>query len=186
MNHNVDTTYSDHMISHKKAIVPLSIISYVVSAWREPFSSVPCKLPLQPRATVAMHSYYVYIKLIVGEGVHIVGLNSYAIPYTLGSTWSVTIEWDPPSQGGSPLNYTITTTPVLISGLPPDPVTTSTITTNYNTDYTITITALSSLLFIRKHNYSQLQEMVLKYKNIQTLRSRWTWNIWFRWCWVPP
>ncbi len=55
---------------------------------------------------------------------------------------SVTIEWDPPSQGGSPLNYTITTTPDLISG--PPPVTTSTgttITINYNTDYTITITA---------------------------------------------
>ncbi len=55
---------------------------------------------------------------------------------------SVTIEWDPPSQGGSPLNYTITTTPDLISG--PPPVTTSTSTTitiNYNTDYTITITA---------------------------------------------
>ncbi len=55
---------------------------------------------------------------------------------------SVTIEWDPPSQGGSPLNYTITTTPDLISG--PSPVTTSTSTTitiNYNTDYTITITA---------------------------------------------
>ncbi len=55
---------------------------------------------------------------------------------------SVTIEWVPPSQGGSPLNYTITTTPDLISG--PPPVTTSTSTTitiNYNTDYTITITA---------------------------------------------
>ncbi len=55
---------------------------------------------------------------------------------------SVTIEWDPPSQGGSPLNYTITTTPDLISG--PPPVTTSTSTTitiNYNTDYTITVTA---------------------------------------------
>ncbi len=55
---------------------------------------------------------------------------------------SVTIEWDPPSQGRSPLNYTITTTPVLISG--PPPVTTSTSTTitiNYNTDYTITVTA---------------------------------------------
>ncbi len=55
---------------------------------------------------------------------------------------SMTIEWDPPSQGGSSLNYTITTTPVLISG--PHPVTTSTSTTitiNYNTDYTITITA---------------------------------------------
>ncbi len=56
---------------------------------------------------------------------------------------SVTIEWDPPSQGGSPLNYTITTTPDLISG--PPPVTTSasttTITINYNTDYTIAITA---------------------------------------------
>ena len=55
---------------------------------------------------------------------------------------SVTIEWDPPSQGGSQLNYTITTTPDLISG--PPPVTTSTSTTitiNYNTNYTITITA---------------------------------------------
>ncbi len=60
---------------------------------------------------------------------------------------SVTIEWDPPSQGGSLLNYTITTTPDLISG--PLSVTTSTsttststtITVNYNTDYTITITA---------------------------------------------
>ncbi len=55
---------------------------------------------------------------------------------------SVTIEWDPPSQGGSPLNYTITTTPDLISA--PPPVTTSTTTTitiNYSTDYTITITA---------------------------------------------
>ncbi len=55
---------------------------------------------------------------------------------------SVTIELDPPSQGGSPLNYTITTTPDLISG--PPPVTTSTSTTitiNYNTDYTITVTA---------------------------------------------
>ncbi len=55
---------------------------------------------------------------------------------------SVTIEWDPPSQGGSRLNYTITTTPDLISG--PPPVTTSTSTTitiNYNTDYTITVTA---------------------------------------------
>ncbi len=55
---------------------------------------------------------------------------------------SVTIEWDPPSQGGSPLNYTITTTPDLISG--PRPVTTSTnttITIYYNTNYTITITA---------------------------------------------
>ncbi len=55
---------------------------------------------------------------------------------------SVTIEWDPPSQGGSPLNYTITTTPNLISD--PPPVTTSTSTTitiNYNTDYTIIITA---------------------------------------------
>ncbi len=55
---------------------------------------------------------------------------------------SVTIEWVPPSQGESPLNYTITTTPDLISG--PSPVTTSTSTTitiNYNTDYTITITA---------------------------------------------
>ncbi len=55
---------------------------------------------------------------------------------------SVTIEWDPPSQGGSPLNYIITTTPDLISG--PPPVTTSTnttITINYNTDYTITVTA---------------------------------------------
>ncbi len=44
----------------------------------------------------------------------------------------------PPSS----LNYTITTTPDLISG--PPPVTTSTNTTiliNYNTDYTITITA---------------------------------------------
>ncbi len=57
---------------------------------------------------------------------------------------SVTIEWDPPSQGGSPLNYTITTTPGLISG--PPPVTTSTITTitiNYTTDYNITITAFN-------------------------------------------
>ena len=55
---------------------------------------------------------------------------------------SVTIQWDPPSQGGSPLNYTITNTPVLISG--PPPVTTSTSTTitiSYNTDYTITVTA---------------------------------------------
>ncbi len=55
---------------------------------------------------------------------------------------SVTIDWIPPSQGGSPLNYTITTTPDPISD--PPPVTTSTITTitiNYNTDYTITITA---------------------------------------------
>ncbi len=55
---------------------------------------------------------------------------------------SVTIEWDPLSQGGSPLNYTITTAPDLISG--PPPVTTSTSTTitiNYNTDYTINITA---------------------------------------------
>ncbi len=55
---------------------------------------------------------------------------------------SVTIEWDPPSQGGSQLNYTITTTPDLISG--PPPVTTftnTTITVNYNTDYTIIITA---------------------------------------------
>ncbi len=55
---------------------------------------------------------------------------------------SVTIEWDPPSQGESPLNYTITTTPELISG--PPPVTTftnTTITINYNTDYTITVTA---------------------------------------------
>ncbi len=52
---------------------------------------------------------------------------------------SVTIEWDPPSQGGSPLNYTITTTRDLISG--PPPVTSTTITINYNTDYTITITA---------------------------------------------
>ncbi len=55
---------------------------------------------------------------------------------------SVTIEWDPPSQGGSPLNYTITTTPDLIYG--PPPVTTSTnttITINYNTDYNITVTA---------------------------------------------
>ncbi len=55
---------------------------------------------------------------------------------------SMTIEWDPPSQEGSPFNYTITTTPDLISG--PPPVTTSTSTTitiNYNTDYTITITA---------------------------------------------
>ncbi len=55
---------------------------------------------------------------------------------------SVTIEWDPPSQGGSQLNYTITTTPDLISG--PPPVTTSTIATitiNYNTNYTITIIA---------------------------------------------
>ncbi len=55
---------------------------------------------------------------------------------------SVTIEWDPPSQGGSLLNYTITTTPDPISG--PPPVTTSTSTTitiNYNTDYTITVTA---------------------------------------------
>ncbi len=46
----------------------------------------------------------------------------------------------PPVRGGSPLNYTITTTPDL-SG--PPPVTTSTSTTitiNYNTDYTITIT----------------------------------------------
>ncbi len=53
---------------------------------------------------------------------------------------SVTIEWDPPSQGGSLLNYTITTTPVPISD--PPPVTTSTSTTitiNYNTDYTITV-----------------------------------------------
>ncbi len=60
---------------------------------------------------------------------------------------SVTIEWDPPSrQGGSALNYTITTTPDLISG--PPPVTTSTSTTitiNYNTDYTITITASNCL-----------------------------------------
>ncbi len=56
---------------------------------------------------------------------------------------SVTIEWDPPSQGGSPLNYTITD---LISG--PPSVTTSTSTTitiNYNTDYTITITASNCL-----------------------------------------
>ncbi len=56
---------------------------------------------------------------------------------------SVTIEWDPLSQGGSQLNYTITTTPDLITSGPP-PVTTSTSTTitiNYNTDYTITITA---------------------------------------------
>ncbi len=55
---------------------------------------------------------------------------------------SVTIEWDPSSQRENPLNYTITTTPDLISG--PPPVTTSTSTTitiNYNTDYTITITA---------------------------------------------
>ncbi len=55
---------------------------------------------------------------------------------------SVAIEWDPPSQGGSQLNYIITTTPDLISS--PPPVTTSTSTTitiNYNTDYTITITA---------------------------------------------
>ncbi len=55
---------------------------------------------------------------------------------------SVTIEWDPPSQGGSPLIYIITTTPVLISD--PPPVTTSTSTTitiNYNTDYTIAVTA---------------------------------------------
>ena len=54
---------------------------------------------------------------------------------------SVTVEWDPPSQGGSQLNYTITTTPDLISG--PLPVTTSTSTTitiNYNTNYTINIT----------------------------------------------
>ncbi len=57
---------------------------------------------------------------------------------------SVTIEWDPPSQGGSPLNYTITTTPVLISGPPPATTSTSTtITINYNTDYTITITAFN-------------------------------------------
>ncbi len=52
------------------------------------------------------------------------------------------IEWDPSSQGGSQLNYTITTTPDPISG--PPPVTTSTSTTitiHYNTDYTITITA---------------------------------------------
>ncbi len=41
---------------------------------------------------------------------------------------------------GSPLNYTITTTPGLISG--PPPVTTSTSTTiNYNTDFTFTVTA---------------------------------------------
>ncbi len=55
---------------------------------------------------------------------------------------SVTIEWDPPSQGGGLLNYTITTTPDPIFG--PPPVTTSTSTTitiNYNTNYTITITA---------------------------------------------
>ncbi len=59
---------------------------------------------------------------------------------------SVTIEWDPPSQGGSQLNYTITITPDLISG--PPPVTTSTnttITINYNTDYTITVTASNCL-----------------------------------------
>ena len=57
---------------------------------------------------------------------------------------TVTIEWDPPYQGGSQLNYTITTTPDLIYG--PPPVTTSnstTITINYNTDYTITVTASS-------------------------------------------
>ncbi len=55
---------------------------------------------------------------------------------------SVTIEWDPPSQGGSPLNYTITTIPDPIFG--PPPVITSTSTTisiNYNTNYTIAITA---------------------------------------------
>ena len=55
---------------------------------------------------------------------------------------SVTIEWDPPSQGGSQLNYTITTTPDLISGPPPVTSSTSTtITINYNTNYIITITA---------------------------------------------
>ncbi len=55
---------------------------------------------------------------------------------------SVTIEWDPPSQGRSQLNYTITTTPDPISGPPPVITSTSTtITINYNIDYTITITA---------------------------------------------
>ncbi len=54
---------------------------------------------------------------------------------------SVTIEWDPPSQGGSPLNYTITTTPDLISGPPPVVTSTNiTVTINYNTNYTITVT----------------------------------------------
>ena len=55
---------------------------------------------------------------------------------------SVTIEWDPPSQGGNQLNYTITTTPDLISGpLPVATSTSTTVTINYNTNYTITITA---------------------------------------------
>ena len=55
---------------------------------------------------------------------------------------SVTIEWDPPSQGGSPLNYTITTTPDQISGPPPVVTSTNiTVTINYNTNYTITVTA---------------------------------------------
>ncbi len=59
---------------------------------------------------------------------------------------SVTIEWDPPSQGGSPLNYTTTTIPDLISGPPPITTSTSTtITINYNTDYTITITAYNCI-----------------------------------------
>ncbi len=88
-------TYSDHMISHKKAIVPLFIIGYVVSAWREPFSSVTCKLLLQPRATVAIHNY-----ISGGKGVHCgIKFLCDSIPYTLGSTWSVTIEWDPPQSG---------------------------------------------------------------------------------------
>ncbi len=55
---------------------------------------------------------------------------------------SVTIEWDPPSQGGSQLNYTITTTTEHeLSGPPHVTSTSTTITINYNTNYTITITA---------------------------------------------
>ncbi len=56
---------------------------------------------------------------------------------------SLTIEWDPPSDGRGPFNYTIIATTDLLSG--PPPVTTSmnytTITINYNTDYAITVTA---------------------------------------------
>ncbi len=50
---------------------------------------------------------------------------------------SVTIEWDPPSQGGSPLN-----TQLHHHNYPqPTTSTSTTITINYNTDYTITMIA---------------------------------------------
>ncbi len=85
---------------------------------------------------------------------------------------SVTIEWDPPSQGGSPLSYIVRTIPDLISGHPPvNTSTNTTITINYNTNYIITITAsnclgngfTSDVLSVNIGKYVESDIIIIKY-----------------------